>query len=57
MAGKKGMKMRLNKDQSPRCIEYYVKNFPELSLEECEQKLKTFKRKGFTAVEWGGVIH
>ena len=22
-----------------------------------EQKLKTFKRKGFTAVEWGGVIH
>ena len=44
MAGKKGMKMRLNKDQSPRCIEYYVKNFPELSLKECEQKLKTFKR-------------
>ena len=44
MAGKKGMKMCLNKDQSPRCIEYYVKNFPELSLEECEQKLKTFKR-------------
>ncbi len=22
-----------------------------------KQKLKTFKRKGFTAVEWGGVIH
>lgn len=44
MAGKKGMKMSLIKDQSPRCIEYYVKNFPELSLEECEQKLKTFKR-------------
>ena len=22
-----------------------------------EQKLKTFERKGFTAVEWGGVIH
>ena len=22
-----------------------------------EQKLKTFKRKGFSAVEWGGVIH
>ena len=22
-----------------------------------EQKLPTFKRKGFTAVEWGGVIH
>ncbi len=22
-----------------------------------EEKLKTFKRKGFTAVEWGGVVH
>jgi hypothetical protein len=22
-----------------------------------EQKLKSFKRKGFTAIEWGGVIH
>ena len=22
-----------------------------------EQKLTSFKRKGFTAVEWGGVIH
>ena len=22
-----------------------------------EQKLSTFERKGFTAVEWGGVVH
>ena len=22
-----------------------------------EEKLETFKRKGFSAVEWGGVIH
>ena len=22
-----------------------------------EEKLETFKRKGFVAVEWGGVIH
>ena len=22
-----------------------------------EEKLSTFKRKGFTVVEWGGVVH
>ena len=44
MAGKKGMKMNLNHENSPRFVEYYQKNYPELTLEQCEEKVKLFKR-------------
>lgn len=44
MAGKKGMKMNQIHEDSPRFAEYYKKQNPELTLEQCEEKAKWFKR-------------
>ena len=44
MAGKKGMKMNTIHKDSPRFAEYYKKQNPELTLEQCEEKAKWFKR-------------
>ena len=32
-----------------------MKIYDKIDIEE--EKLETFKRKGFTAIEWGGTIH
>lgn len=44
MAGKKGMKQKIAKEDSKRHAEYYKKHFPELTKEECEEKAKTFRK-------------
>lgn len=44
MAGIKGMKTKKNHEDSPRFAEYYKKNNPELTNEQCEEKAKWFKR-------------
>lgn len=44
MAGKKGMKMNSNNENSQRCIEYWKKNNPNWTLEQCEEKVKWFKK-------------
>ena len=38
MAGKIGQKV--NRESSPRFKEYYHKNFPKLSIQECEEKAR-----------------
>ena len=44
MAGKKGQKIIKKHEDSPRFAEYYKKENPEWSIEQCEQRAKWFKR-------------
>lgn len=44
MAGKQGMKIKKNHEDSPRFAEYYKKEHPEWTNEECENKAKWFKK-------------
>ena len=44
MAGIKGMKIKKNHEDSPRFAEYYKKENPEWTVEQCEEKAKWFKR-------------
>jgi len=44
MAGKKGMLIKKNHEDSPKFAEYYKKEHPEWSNEECENKAQWFKR-------------
>lgn len=44
MAGIKGMKIKKNHEDSPRFAEYYKKENPEWTIEQCEEKAKWFKR-------------
>ena len=44
MAGKKGMKIKKNHEDSPRFAEYYKKENPEWTIEQCEEKAKWFRR-------------
>ena len=43
MAGIKGMQITKNHEDSPRFAEYYKKNNPELTNEQCEEKAKWFR--------------
>ena len=44
MAGKKGMTVKKNREDSPKFAEYYKKEHPEWTIEQCEEKSKWFKR-------------
>ena len=44
MAGKKGMIIKKNHEDSPRFAEYYKKEHPEWTIEQCEEKAKWFKK-------------
>ena len=44
MPGIKGMKTKKNHEDSPRFAEYYQKEHPEWTIEQCEEKAKWFKR-------------
>ena len=44
MAGKKGMTVKKNREDSPKFAEYYKKEHPEWTIEQCEEKAKWFKR-------------
>lgn len=44
MAGKKGMKILKNHEDLPRFTEYYKKENPEWTIEQCEEKAKWFKK-------------
>lgn len=44
MAGKKGMIIKKNHENSPKFVEYYKKLYPDWTDEQCEQKAKWFKR-------------
>ena len=44
MAGIKGMKIKKNHEDSPRFAEYYKKENPEWTIEQCEEMAKWFKR-------------
>ena len=44
MAGKKGMTVKKNREDSPKFEEYYKKEHPEWTIEQCEEKAKWFKR-------------
>lgn len=44
MAGIKGMKIKKNHEDSPRFAEYYKKQNPELTMEQCEAKATWFKK-------------
>ena len=44
MAGIKGMKIKKNHEDSPRFAEYYKKENPEWTIEQCEEKAKWFRR-------------
>jgi hypothetical protein len=43
MAGIKGMKIKKSHEDSPRFAEYYKKQNPELTIEQCEEKAKLFR--------------
>lgn len=40
MAGKKGMTIKKNREESPRFVEYSKKEHPEWTIEQCEEKGK-----------------
>lgn len=44
MAGKKGQKVLKKHEDSPRFAEYYKKENPEWTIEQCEEKAKWFRR-------------
>ena len=44
MAGKKGQKITKKHEDSPRFAEYYKKQNPEWTIEQCEEKAKWFKK-------------
>lgn len=44
MAGKKGMKIKKNHEDSPRYAEYWKKEHPEWTIKQCEEKAKWFKK-------------
>lgn len=44
MAGIKGMKITKNHEDSPRFAEYYKKQYPDLTIEQCEEKAKWFRK-------------
>ena len=44
MAGKKGMIINKNHEDSPRFAEYYKKENPEWTIKQCEEKAKWFKK-------------
>lgn len=44
MAGKKGMIVKKKHEDSPKFAEYYQKEHPEWTIEQCEEKAKWFKR-------------
>ena len=44
MEGKKGMTIKKNREDSPKFAEYYKKEHPEWTIEQCEEKAKWFKR-------------
>lgn len=44
MAGKKGMKIKKQHEDSPRFPEYYHKLFPNLANFECEEKAKWYRK-------------
>ena len=44
MAGKKGMTVKKNREDSPKFAEYYKKEHPEWTIEQCEENAKWFKR-------------
>ena len=44
MAGKKGMTVKKKHEDSPKFAEYYQKEHPEWTIEQCEEKAKWFKR-------------
>ena len=44
MAGKQGMTVKKNHEDSPKFAEYYKKEHPEWTNEECENKAKWFKK-------------
>lgn len=44
MAGKKGQKILKKHEDSPRFAEYYKKENPEWTIEQCEEKAKWFRR-------------
>lgn len=44
MAGIKGMKIKKNHEDSPRFAEYYKKENPEWTIEQCEERAKWFRR-------------
>lgn len=44
MAGKKGMKLKKNHEDSPRFIEYWKKENPNWTIEQCEEKTNWFKK-------------
>lgn len=44
MAGKNGMKLNKNHEDSPRFIEYWKKENPNWTIEQCEEKANWFKK-------------
>ena len=44
MPGKKGMTIKKSHEDSPRFAEYYKKEHPEWTTEQCEEEAKRFKR-------------
>ena len=44
MAGKKGQKILKKHEDSPRFAEYYKKENPEWTIEQCEERAKWFRR-------------
>ena len=44
MAGKKGMTIKKSHKDSPRFAEYYKKEHPEWTVEQCKEEAKRFKR-------------
>ena len=44
MAGIKGMKIKKNHEDSPKFAEYYKKQYPDLTIEQCEKKAKWFRK-------------
>ena len=44
MAEIKGMKIKKNHEDSPKFAEYYKKQYPDLTIEQCEEKAKWFRK-------------
>lgn len=44
MPGIKGMTIKKSHEDSPRFAEYYKKEHPEWTVEQCEEEAKRFKR-------------
>ena len=42
MAGKKGMAVKKNREESPRFAEYYKKEHSECTIKQCEEKAKMY---------------